>query len=245
MVHKELVTSFHSVATSRDQLLVGPLKGVAADRIRKKMFATTTLLAFLAASIAIILAPGPAQALVLARSLGEGRKAGILTGIGLNVGTLVHTLAAALGLSAILASSALAFTIVKILGAGYLVYLGLQSLGAKNQSHAISRTVATNAYQAFIKAMITGILNPKVALFFLAFLPQFVNPARSFAFWQFLTLGAILALLDTGYETMLAIVASKLSQRLIQNPHFMLWRQRLTGAVLVGLGVRLALTQRS
>jgi len=142
------------------------------------MFATTTLLAFLAASIAIILAPGPAQALVLARSLGEGRKAGILTGIGLNVGTLVHTLAPALGLSAILASSALAFTIVKILGAGYLVYLGLQSLDAKNQPHAISRTVATNSYQAFTKAMITGILNPKVALFFLAFPPQFVNPAR-------------------------------------------------------------------
>jgi threonine/homoserine/homoserine lactone efflux protein len=208
------------------------------------MFGTTTLLAFLAASIAIILTPGPAQALVLARSLGEGRKAGILTGIGLNVGTLVHTLAAALGLSAILASSTLAFTIVKILGAGYLVYLGLQSLGAKNQPHAISRTVATNSYQAFTKAMITGILNPKVALFFLAFLPQFVNPARGFAFWQFLTLGAILALLDTGYETMLAIVASMLSQRLILNPHFMLWRQRLTGAVLVGLGVRLALTQR-
>jgi len=129
-------------------------------------------------------------------------------------------------------------------GAGYLVYLGLQSLGAKNQPHAISRTVATNSYQAFTKAMITGILNPKVALFFLAFLPQFVNPARGFAFWQFLTLGTILALLDTGYETMLAIVASTLSQRLILNPHFMLWRQRLTGAVLVGLGVRLALTQR-
>jgi threonine/homoserine/homoserine lactone efflux protein len=209
------------------------------------MFATTTLLAFLAASIAIILAPGPAQALVLARSLGEGRKAGILTGIGLNVGTLVHTLVAALGLSAILASSALAFTIVKILGAGYLVYLGLQSLGSKNRPHAISRTVATNSYQAFTKAMITGILNPKVALFFLAFLPQFVNPPRGFAFWQFLTLGVILALLDTGYETLLAIVASTLSQRLIPNPHFMLWRQRLTGAVLVGLGVRLALTQRS
>lgn len=207
------------------------------------MFETTTLLAYLAASAAIILAPGPAQALVLARSLSDGKNAGILTGIGLNVGTIVHAVAAALGLSAVLATSAMAFSIVKFLGAGYLIYLGIQALTTKTHADDPLRVTAVHPWQAFRKAVITGILNPKVAIFFLAFLPQFVNPSRGSAFWQFLILGVILALLDICYESALALVAGALSQGLARSPRLLLWRQRFTGIVLVGLGVRLALTQ--
>ncbi len=208
------------------------------------MFATTTLLAYLAASIAIILAPGPAQALVLTRSLSEGKRSGILTGVGLNVGTIVHALAAALGLSAILATSAVAFTIVKFLGAAYLLYLGVRALLSKAEPETESKPTVVSPWQAFSKAVITGVLNPKVAIFFLAFLPQFVDPTRGSVFAQFLILGLILAGLAIMYESILALVAGSLSGWLARSPRFALWRQRVTGLVLVGLGIRLALIQR-
>jgi threonine/homoserine/homoserine lactone efflux protein len=208
------------------------------------MFESATLVTYLAASIAIILAPGPAQALVLARSVNEGAKAGVLTGIGLNVGTIVHAIAAALGLSAVLATSAAAFTIVKFLGAGYLIYLGIQTLRSKTPTDNQAQIMKSSPLQAFRESVITGILNPKVAIFFLAFLPQFVNPARGFVFLQFLVLGSILALLDICYESVLAFAAGSMSDWFMQNPRFTLWRQRIMGVVLVGLGVRLALTER-
>jgi threonine/homoserine/homoserine lactone efflux protein len=208
------------------------------------MFEPTTLLTYLAACIAIILAPGPAQAFVLARSINEGAKAGILTGIGLNVGTIVRAIAGALGLSAVLVTSATAFTIVKFLGAAYLVYLGIQTLRRKTPPDSQAQITAANPWQSFRKAVITGGLNPKVAIFFLAFLPQFVNPAGGFVFLQFLVLGLVLALLDICYESVLASVAGSLSNWFMQNPHFTLWRQRIMGVVLIGLGVRLALTER-
>ncbi len=208
------------------------------------MFDTTTLIAYLAASIAIILAPGPAQALVLARSITHGKKSGIMTGVGLNVGTIVHAIAAALGLSAILATSAVAFATVKYLGAAYLVYLGVKALLTKEHQTTLTNASRDNSRQAFTKAVITGILNPKVALFFLAFLPQFVDPQRGSVFLQFFILGVILAVLDILYESVLALVAGTFSGWFTHSPRFAVWRQRITGAVLVGLGVRLALTER-
>jgi threonine/homoserine/homoserine lactone efflux protein len=208
------------------------------------MFATSTLITLLVASIAIILAPGPAQALVLARTLSDGRKAGILTALGLNVGTIVHALAAAAGISAILAASALAFALLKYLGAAYLVYLGFQALRTKTHQSHLDPLSTSTPLQIFAKAVATGILNPKVALFFLAFLPQFVDPQRSSVFVQFVLLGGLLALLDIVYEALLALIASVLRERLTRSQRFAMWRQRVTGAVLIGLGVRLALTRR-
>ena len=208
------------------------------------MFETTTLIAYLTASIAIILAPGPAQALVLARTLSEGKKAGVMTAVGLNVGTIAHTVAAALGLSAILATSALAFAVVKYLGAAYLVYLGIRALLTKEEAPDSANASGSNPGQAFSKAIITGVLNPKVALFFLAFLPQFIDPQRGSIFLQFLVLGRILAILDIIYEAVLAAFAGTLSGWLAASPRLALWRHRITGIVLVGLGVRLALIRR-
>lgn len=208
------------------------------------MFDTATFMTFLAASIAIILAPGPAQALTLARSISDGKKSGIMTAVGLNVGTIVHTFAAALGLSAILATSAVAFAFVKYVGAAYLVYLGIKALLTKGHETKLANPSSANPWQAFTKAVVTGILNPKVALFFLAFLPQFVDARRGSVFLQFVVLGVILAVLDIVYESVLASVAGTLAIWFTGNPKVAVWRQRITGAVLVGLGIRLALTQR-
>lgn len=205
------------------------------------MIDITVLLAYIAASSAIILAPGPAQALVLTRTLSDGRKAGLMTAIGLNVGTLFHSVTAALGLSAILATSALAFSVVKYIGAAYLIYLGIQALRSKAEANA---SAPNSGRQAFSKAVLTGILNPKVAVFFLAFLPQFVDPARGNIMGQFLLLGGILAGLDVLYESLLVLIIHRASGWITSNPRFEKWRSRVTGGVLIGLGVRLALAEQ-
>ena len=139
---------------------------------------------------------------------------------------------------------ALAFALVKYLGAAYLVYLGLQALGTKPHESPFSPLQSSTPLQLFAKAVATGILNPKVALFFLAFLPQFVDPQRGSVFAQFVILGCLLAVLDIVYETMLVLIASVLRNWLTGNERFAVWRQRVTGAVLIGLGVRLALLRR-
>jgi RhtB (resistance to homoserine/threonine) family protein len=208
------------------------------------MFDTSTLLIYIVAATALVLAPGPGQALVLARSISGGRKAGVLTSLGLNVGTLVHTLAAGLGLSAILASSALAFSVVKFLGAAYLIYMGIKTFRDKQAGLPTNARSEQMTKRAFFQSIVTGILNPKVALFFLAFLPQFVDPRRGPVMVQFIVLGVILAVIAITWDTILASVTDVLGQWLVGNPRFALWRQRTTGAVLVGLGIQLAFAQR-
>jgi threonine/homoserine/homoserine lactone efflux protein len=206
------------------------------------MFDIRTLLTFLVAATAIILAPGPAQALVISRTLSEGRKAGVLTAIGLNCATIVHAMAASLGLSAILATSASAFSFVKYLGATYLAYLGLKALFTKEaRTERPSRSGKMRFWRDLAKAFLTGILNPKVALFFLAFLPQFVDRNRGSVFMQFLVLAGILAVMDVIYESFLAFVFSAMNARTHADRRFALWRQRISGGVLLGLGIRLAL----
>jgi threonine/homoserine/homoserine lactone efflux protein len=206
------------------------------------MFDSTTMITFLVASVAIIIAPGPAQALVLTRTLGEGRAAGAMTAVGLNVGTLAHAFAAALGLSAILATSAVAFGVVKYAGAAYLVYLGVRALRARGDEP--ERIGDVRAVAMFWRKVMTGALNPKVAVFFLAFLPQFVAPERGSAFWQSLILGAIVAALDVIYELILVWAAGALRGRVVRSRRFAQWRKGVTGAALIGLGARLALAQR-
>jgi threonine/homoserine/homoserine lactone efflux protein len=210
------------------------------------MFDSSTIITFLMASMAIIISPGPAQALSLANTLSGGKKAGILTVLGLNASLIVHCLAAALGLSAILATSATAFAVVKYLGAAYLIYLGIKTFIAKENGIDLSTSsINSQSSKVFIKAMITGILNPKVALFFLAFLPQFVDPMRGSVLIQFFILGGILGLLDIIYESALVLIAGAMTDWILRNKTFAIWRQRITGTVLIGLGLRLAFIQRN
>ena len=203
------------------------------------MYDSTTLITFITASIVIILSPGPAQALVVARTISDGRKAGIVTAIGLNSAVFVHAITAAVGLSAILATSTAAYIIVKYLGAVYLVYLGIRAFSKQNGRELSSSTPSGTSKGLFVKAFITGALNPKVALFFFAFVPQFVDPRRGWVILQFITLGTILAILDILYESLLAVITSTMSEKFRQDGKFTIWRQRITGTVLIGLGLRL------
>lgn len=199
---------------------------------------------FVVASLVLILMPGPSQALVVSRTLSGGARAGLLTAVGLNVGTLGHALAAALGLSTLLSTSAMAFAVVKYLGAAYLLVLGIQALRTptRRASETAPAPPATSA--SFGQAVAAGILNPKVAIFFLAFLPQFVDPARGPVIVQFFLLGATMAVLDTLYESALVWLVARTRTRLAARPTTVPWRERLTGTVLVGLALRLALQER-
>ena len=205
-----------------------------------RMLDPLAYLAFLGACLALVLVPGPSQALVVATTLARGPRAGAFTAVGLNVGTLVHALAAALGVSAILATSAAAFTVVKLAGAGYLLVLGVRTL--RSRAHAAAPAAPGSG--SFAHAVAAGVLNPKVAIFFLAFLPQFVHPERGHVLAQFVVLGASLALLDTVYELLLVALVVRLRGRLAGDSRFDAWRRRVSGLVLVGLGLRLAAESR-
>lgn len=210
------------------------------------LFDATTFLTYLGAAAALVAAPGPGQALVMARTLQGGVRAGLLTSVGLNLGTVVHTVAAALGLSAVLLASATAFAVVKLVGAAYLVVLGVRiiagTLGASPVAAPDRPRPETELPSSRLLAhgMLTGVLNPKVALFFLAFLPQFVRPERGGVFVQLAVLGLVLATLGVIGDSIVALVAGRTGRRMAAGT----WRERLTGGVLVAIGVRLALLRR-
>jgi threonine/homoserine/homoserine lactone efflux protein len=170
--------------------------------------------------------------------------AGSLTAVGLNIGTLLHTVAVALGLSTILGTSALAFAIVKYLGATYLLYLGLRALLARTQVPSAAASDSATTRSVLFQAVGSGLLNPKVALFFLAFLPQFVNPSQGHLFLQFIVLGGTMAMLDMFYELALVVAFSWLRSRVLGNGAITKWQTRVSGVVLVALGVKLAVQSR-
>jgi RhtB (resistance to homoserine/threonine) family protein len=200
---------------------------------------------FLAAGILLNLAPGPDTAYVLARSVAQGREAGIASALGISGGSIFHTCAAALGLSAILATSALAFGAIKLLGGAYLVFLGIKMLVDRRKELSLSanfRRYTTEA--AFRQGVLTNVLNPKVALFFLAFLPQFIDPASTTKVLAFLSLGLTFVTTGTVWCLVLASFASAFSKRLRTNAIIGRWVSRTAGALFVLLGIRLAISKR-
>lgn len=212
-------------------------------------FDVATLVAYSAACVLLIAAPGPGQALIIARTLSGGTRDGVLTAFGLQIGTLVHTIAAALGLSAILATSATAFSVVKYAGAVYLVALGVLALRRAGTTIATAASIpvdgrAPSDRRLVAHATVTGILNPKVALFFLAFLPQFVHPERGLVLVQFVTLGLILAVLGVIGDSAVAYAAGHARERFLTNARFMAWRERIMGSMFIALGLRLAFAER-
>jgi len=207
-----------------------------------------TLLTYCAAAAALVVAPGPAQALVITRSIQGGTRGGLLTSVGLEIGTIIHTVAAAIGLSAILASSATAFLVVKYAGAAYLIVLGflmLRRSAGVTKADGQQEPPAVNGGRLVLHAAMTGVLNPKVAVFFLAFLPQFVDPRRGAVLLQFLILGMILGTLGLICDSTIAVIAGRVRHRLDASGRFAAWRERVTGTVLVALGLRLAMADRS
>jgi threonine/homoserine/homoserine lactone efflux protein len=207
------------------------------------MPSTSTLAAFTIAAFVLIAVPGPNMIYLVARSLSEGRRAGMLSALGIETGTLVHTAAAAVGLSALLASSATAFSVVKYAGAAYLVYLGLRALlarGGNAQRAAAARPV--DGRHVYRQAVLTQVLNPKVAIFFLAFLPQFIDPDRSAA-PQILVLGAVLVVMGLAIGATTALAAGTLAERLrARRAGGRPWGRWASGAVFLALGAYAALS---
>jgi threonine/homoserine/homoserine lactone efflux protein len=202
---------------------------------------TASLTVFLVAALALLLVPGPAVAYVVARSIHQGRRAGLASVLGLHVGTLVHIAAATVGLSALIVSSAVAFTAVKIAGALYLIGLGLWTLFARGSETEVALGGGRNLRRAFAEGIVVNVLNPKTALFFLAFLPQFVDPDASHPAAQIAVLGMLFVLLGLVTDSLYAIAAGTAGDLLRRSRRFLRAQRYVTGTVYVGLGVATAL----
>ena len=196
---------------------------------------------FLVTGILLNLTPGPDTAYILGRSIAQGREAGISSALGITLGSIFHTCAAALGLSAILATSAWAFVAVKIIGGAYLIFLGIRMLIERGSKlHLPAHFRRSTSAAAFRQGVLTNILNPKVALFFLAFLPQFIDPASTAKVPAFLALGLTFVTTGTLWCLVLTWFASTLSERLRKNEMVANLLNRAVGGLLVFLGLRLA-----
>jgi threonine/homoserine/homoserine lactone efflux protein len=199
-------------------------------------------LLFLGAATLLAIAPGPGMLYVLARTLAGGRREGVLSSLGTLLGGLVHVVAAATGLSLVLATSALAFAVVKYAGAAYLVYLGVRMIVSARQDADVVLSAGAVRRSPFWQGIATEALNPKTALFFLAFIPQFVNRASGGVFWQFLALGAISVSLNTSCDLVVTLMASPIGARLRSSAALRRRQRTATGLTLIGLGAYVAVS---
>ncbi|GGO11818.1 hypothetical protein GCM10010116_23710 [Microbispora rosea subsp. aerata] len=203
-----------------------------------------TLALFAAATLALLVVPGPAVLYIVTRSVAQGRSAGLVSVLGVHAGSLVHIAAAAFGITAVLAASATAFTVVKYLGAAYLVYLGVRKLTHRPESES-AEVKAASSRRVFGEGFVVNVLNPKTAMFFLAFLPQFVDPARGPVAAQVLVLGAVWVALGMASDGTYALLASVLAGRLRSSARARRRLDRGSGVVYLGLGAAAALTGES
>jgi threonine/homoserine/homoserine lactone efflux protein len=200
------------------------------------------LIAFAVAATTIAVIPGPGILYVLARSLGGGRDEGLRSTAGTGIGGLVHVAAAAAGLSALIATSATAFTLVRFLGAAYLIWLGGRTLFSRShEAPSVAAEETAPASNALRQGVLTEVLNPKTALFFLTFLPQFCQPENGPLVVQVLVLGAVSVALNTLVDVAVAFAAGGIGQRLRERPAMWRRQQVATGSILIGLGAYAAL----
>lgn len=205
----------------------------------------TTLITYIAIVLGFVFIPGPATLLTVARATSSGTRVGIATGAGVAAGDVIHTFMAIVGISAIIAASATLFSVVKYLGAAYLVYLGIQAILSKTPADpAATRALPITAQKAFRQAILAEVLNPKTALFFLAFLPQFVRPENGSVALQLTILGIIFVLLGLLSCVIFAVSAGSLGSYLRRNPVVLKWQGKIVGGIYCVLGVRLALQER-
>jgi threonine/homoserine/homoserine lactone efflux protein len=205
------------------------------------MIESARLPVFLLAALVLLLTPGPAVLYIVARSVDQGRLAGLVSVLSIEVGNFFHVLAATLGLSAILMTSALAFTLVKYLGAAYLIYLGVRRLLTRDPIHPAASFQRQSLRRIFSQGVLVAILNPKTALFFFAFLPQFVEPARGSVTLQLLTLGCLFVLMAIVTDGMYALLASGFGERLKRSRSVLRVERYVVGGVYIGLGLTAAL----
>jgi threonine/homoserine/homoserine lactone efflux protein len=202
------------------------------------------LVLFLTASLALIIAPGPDNILVLTRGVTQGRGAAMVSAAGASLGLVVHSIFAAVGLSALLAQSAVAFSVIKYVGAAYLIYLGIKVFLNREGFAVSSEATPLGLKSVFVQGVASNVLNPKVALFFLAFLPQFADPTVDHAAVQLLALGLTFALLTWMVFSAIGYFSGSLGNWLESRPGYANVLRWLTDGVLVGLGLRLAFSDR-
>ncbi len=203
-----------------------------------------TLMAFFATSLLLALAPGPDNLFVLTQSALRGKAAGLAVTLGLCTGLTVHTTAVALGLAALFAASAMAFTVLKLCGAAYLLWLAWQAFRASSTALRAAAPSRLTGWQLYRRGIVMNITNPKVSIFFLAFLPQFADPARGPLTLQILLLGAIFILATIVIFGGIALLAGVLGDRLTRSPGLQRVMNRMTGAIFTALALRLALGER-
>ncbi|WP_250470991.1 LysE family translocator [Caballeronia sp. GAFFF1] len=215
------------------------------------MLGITGFAFFLVAVFLLNVTPGPDTAYIVGRSVAQGRGAGIVSALGISAGCVVHTLACAFGLTAILAASATAFTVVKIAGALYLIYLGVRLIFAKHEAasesapnKASARSAPKSLRQLFAQGFVTNVLNPKVVLFFVSFFPQFVAADSQHKTLAFLTLGLVFIAMSTVWNSFVAWIAGSVTQRFSGKPGVKRWLDRGVGGAFVGLGIKLATSHR-
>jgi threonine/homoserine/homoserine lactone efflux protein len=208
------------------------------------MIDTATLITYVAIVLGFVFIPGPATLLTVARATSSGTKVGIATGAGIAAGDVIHTFMAIVGISAIIATSAVLFSIVKYLGAAYLVFLGIQAILAKTPANLKGSALPLRSGTAFRQAILAEVLNPKTALFFLAFLPQFVRPDNGSVALQLSILGIIFVVLGLLSTVVFAVCAGSLGSFLRRHPAALQWQGKIVGSVYCALGARLALQER-
>ena len=208
------------------------------------MLDPTKFILFIGVSWALIITPGPDMLYVITRGMAHGRRAGILSAFGVIGGILVHTTAAAFGLTLILQTSAFAFLIVKYLGAMYLLFLGIKAWRDKTTVSLQAPTVGGSSRALFWQGVLSNVLNPKIAFFFLAFLPQFVDKGSSQVTLQMVILGLTFAFFGLCFLLVVGYSSGAMGGWLTRRPNYARGLQRLAGTILMGLGVRLALTER-
>jgi len=207
---------------------------------------------FMLAVFLLNVTPGPDTAYIVGRSVSQGQAAGLLSALGVSAGCCVHVLAVAFGLTALLAASTVAFTVIKVVGAAYLIYLGGRMLLAPperddapvQQAEASAVKRPRPLKSLFMQGFLTNVLNPKVVLFFLSFFPQFVDPHASHKALAFLALGAVFIVMSTIWNSLVAWVAASVTRRVAGKPGIKRWLDRVVGTAFIGLGARLAFTTR-
>ena len=206
------------------------------------MPALSTVTLFLLAALGLLLIPGPSVLYILTHSAAQGRRAGLASVGGIELASLTHAVAATLGLSVLLLTSALALSVVKYLGAAYLIYLGVHTLLAGHESSQTPVLAPKSFSRLFAQGFLVQLLNPKTALFFYAFLPQFVDPARGAVTGQILVFGVLFVLLASCTDSLYALLGSTVGKFLTRNVRFRQGRRYVTGGVYIVLGVTAAVT---
>lgn len=210
------------------------------------MLGIDNFLLFFISAVVFIITPGIDTIFVLNKSISQGKKAGIYSSLGISTGVLVHTLFAALGLSIILAQSAIAFSVIKYLGALYLIYLGVKAIFSKTDKINIEKIKKTtdSEWGNFKAGVVTNVLNPKVALFFLSFFPQFIRKEYIETPIPFIVLGMTYAILGLVWCIFLGFFSALFSSKLKESPKFNYWLNKVSGVVFILMGVKVALTKK-